>query len=134
MLGDGETGQDFAAGLLGEYQADVAAGTFALVDIDFATPTETFPVACTGLATYDALSELVEDVTEACSFDAWLEAKIEEVAGDSLAAHQAELDRLKAEEETAQTAQVDLIAQLYTSFDIQDQSLADFTSFLKGEF
>ena len=61
VLGDGETGQDFAEGLLGEYQADVAAGTFALVEIDFATPTETFPVECTGLATYDALSELVDD-------------------------------------------------------------------------
>ena len=68
--------QAFTEGLRGEYLAALADGSFTAVLADFSTPTETFPDACAEYADYTDLTQLINDVSDACSFDAWLQAII----------------------------------------------------------
>ena len=108
-----EEPEAFALRLRGDYQADLAAGDFSLVDINFGAPTETFPAPCADLASYDDLNQLIADVTDACSFDAWLQAAIDTAAGDAVAAHEAEVARLETETAAAEAAQQDLVEALF---------------------
>jgi hypothetical protein len=130
-----EAPEAFALRLRGDYQADLAAGDFSLVDINFGAPTETFPAPCSDLASYDDLNQLVADVTDACSFDAWLQAAIDTAAGDAVAAHEAEVARLEDEAAAAETAALDLVEALYQDFDVAEElSLEDFRLYLQSEF
>ena len=75
-----------------------------------------FPSVCSDITTstsYDDLNALIGDVSDACSFDAYLQMRIADAAGDAVAAHQAEIDRLAEAAQTAQNEQDALVQQLF---------------------
>ena len=97
-----ETREEFAIRIRSDYIEALNAGGFELVDIDFGTPTEEFPSACAGITTYDDLQELINDVTDACSFDAYVLERIDDAAEGAISAHEAEIARLEEETEAAE--------------------------------
>jgi hypothetical protein len=117
-----------------QFNDDIINGDFELLPADFSTPTEVFPDACTGYATYVDLEDLVEDAVEACSLDAWLDQLIENAAGASIEAHGDELARLEDLKDTADDEQDSLVEQLFNSFGIDDQSIEMFRDYLDEEF
>ena len=82
-----ETPEEFAVRMRAAYAADIASGAFEPVQVDFSTPTQRFPEACTGIADYTVLRKLIVDTKDACSFDAWLAEEIEKASAESIAAH-----------------------------------------------
>ena len=124
----------FALALRGEYEAAVAAGEFEPVAADFTTPTETFPEACADFASYDALNQLIADVSDACSWDAWLQETINAKAAESIAAHNAEIARIAELAQEAEAMQDTLIAELFEQFNTGDQTLEAFELFIRTEF
>ena len=129
-----EDPETFALRLRGQYDAAVAAGEFELVAADFTTPTETFPEACADYASYDALNQLIADVSDACSWDAWLQELINSKAAESIAAHNAEIERLAQLATEAEETQDELLQQLFDQFNTGDQSLEAFEDFIRMEF
>ena len=120
--------------MTGAYRAALASGAFKAVPADFSTPTKNFPEACEGIADYAKLNKLIADVTDANSYDAWLQEQINDAIADSLAAHMAELNRIIDETTAAEKKQEELIEHLYESFDIEGQTLKEFNMFLNTEF
>ena len=80
---EGEDADAFALRLRNQYLADVEAG-FPTAVADFSTPTETFPEACTDLASYDGLNGLIANVEDAFTFDAWLQELIDAESQESI--------------------------------------------------
>ena len=87
LMQDGEDRENFAKRMRAEYIADVTSGAFTPVEVDFTTPTEHLPDACDGIADYTGLLQLILDVKDACSFDAWLSEQIDKASRDSINAH-----------------------------------------------
>lgn len=126
--------ETFALALRGDYEAAVAAGEFELVGADFTTPTETFPEACADFASYDELNQLIANVADANSWDAWLQALIDSKAAESIAAHNAEIARIAELAQEAENMQDTLIAELFEQFNTGDQTLEAFEDFIRAEF
>jgi hypothetical protein len=131
---EGEDLEFFAIRMTQQFNDDIINGDFEHLPADFSTPTEVFPDACTGYATYVDLEDLVEDAVEACSLDAWLDQLIENAAGASIEAHGDELSRLEHLKDTAEDEQDGLVEQLFNSFGIDDQSIEMFRDYLDEEF
>ena len=74
---ESETNEEFAARLYNEYIAEVTAGTFDPVEIEFSTPSEEIPEGCKDVVDYSGLQKLIIDTQDAFSFDAWLQAAID---------------------------------------------------------
>ena len=110
----------FALALRGQYEAAVFDGEFETIDADFATPTESFPEACTDFASYEELNQLIADVSDACSWDAWLQELINSKAAESIAAHNAEIARIADLAQEAEQMQDSLIEQLFDQFNTGD--------------
>ena len=79
-----ETREKFAERMRANFVADVTSGAFTPVDVDFTTPTEELPDVCEGIADYSGLLQLIIDVKDACSFDAWLQEQIDKASQDSV--------------------------------------------------
>jgi len=126
--------ETFALALRGEFEAAVAAGEFVLVATDFATPTEAFPEACADFASYDALNQLIADVSDACSWDEWLQELISSKAAESFAAHEEEIARIAELAQAAEDMQDSLIVALFAQFNTGDQTLEAFETFIREEF
>ena len=91
LIGEDESAKEFAERMRGDFNADLESGAFEAVEIDFSTPTDMPIEACEGIADYSMLDGLIRDVTDAYSFDKWLQERIDKALADSLAAHMAEL-------------------------------------------
>jgi hypothetical protein len=126
--------ETFALALRGEYEVAVFDGDFEPVDADFTTPTETFPEACANFASYDDLNQLIADVSDACSWDAWLQELINSKAAESIAAHNEEIARIAELAQEAESMQDSLIAELFEQFNTGEQTLEAFEDFIRAEF
>jgi hypothetical protein len=70
---EGEEIGAFSERILGEFAAALDSGDADSVAADFGTPSDEVPGACAGLdVSYDDLNNLINDFTQACSFDAYL--------------------------------------------------------------
>ena len=129
-----ETTAELAERLHAMYVGDVEAGEFAPIFPDFTTPTDGLPETCDGKADYSALTDLIAETTDALSFKQWLQDLIEELERQAIAEHQAELERLNELSEQEDERRDELIQDLFEEFEIEDQTIEQFETFLEEEF
>lgn len=80
------------------------------------------------------LNELIANVVDACSWDAWLQEVINVLAAESIAAHNEEIARIAELAQEAENMQDTLIAELFEQFNTGDQTLEAFETFIRDEF
>ena len=130
---EGESTNDLAARLHAQYVMDVENGDFSPIFPEFTTPNQ-LPEACEDKADYTELNNLIAETTDALSFKQWLQELLEAITAQAIADHEAELMRLNDLSTEEEEKRSELIEELYEQFQIEDQTIEQFETFLEEEF
>lgn len=130
---EGEDTNDLATRLHQQYVMDVESGDFSPIFPDFTTPNQ-LPEACEDKADYTTLNNLIAETTDALSFKQWLQELLEAITAQAIADHEAELMRLNDLSTEEEEKRSELIEELYEQFQIEDQTIEQFETFLEEEF